>query len=744
MTFLTVLPQIATNFNIIIAAALFFYMAFASICALLAGRAIVRGSYYVWLLWSRRGRGTSAAIEVRARAALSALLGVARSPSVQPTAAQQQGAPAANGKEKVSFAEPFPVLTAFQRPFRRILKRAIIVSAGLCALYSHCWSRSLSGFDVSRDTGSVVCRAVFLPMLLFGSSDSQAVGAASSGCRDSPSCAEERSIWLLWTAAMIAQLFSYAINEFAGKHHRGYRDRSSSSCGGRRQDHATEIEASGSSGSSFDLSSSPSADSEEVDVDADEDGGRASNGSKRGSIGREERDDDAEGRDKWPLIHKFTATTRPEQPRETLAMVSWYSQIVFTTGFDMLLSFKVFLGRFDARKMEAALLGEARRGGSGSDPEGLFDFSRCRGCELPPEEKKGFWFDFVSDCGDGFNSSYQVSRLLAQPTLDVTQSPSASGRDEGTMRLPRGKLLINGGDLAYPDPTPESYERRFFRTFEDAMPPPPSFRREHISIRKPALPVQGWRVDGEKSAGDSGGGEDDDVLSNYGGPCCFLIPGNHDWFDGLKTFTRYILSRDWLGGWLMPQRTSYFALKLPRGWWLLGFDLALDDDIDVEQFNFFANVAASMRPDDSVIMVSHVPHWVLNEYENHSRDADKETHLSELVRTHLGGRVRLRLAGDLHHYTRHMPLSSKGPGQSPRIKEGNSGGPNPVLIVSGGGGAVSSWRASFNPVVLQRLPHECVFVSSRIRRTASKTKFKWGGMPTHESAHFPARRCRDT
>lgn len=55
----------------------------------------------------------------------------------------------------------------------------------------------------------------------------------------------------------------------------------------------------------------------------------------------------------------------------------------------------------------------------------------------------------------------------------------------------------------------------------------------------------------------------------------------------------------------MPQKTSYFALKLPQGWWLLGFDLALDDDINIEQFQFFANLAVQMQPNDSVVIVSH-------------------------------------------------------------------------------------------------------------------------------------------
>lgn len=131
----------------------------------------------------------------------------------------------------------------------------------------------------------------------------------------------------------------------------------------------------------------------------------------------------------------------------------------------------------------------------------------------------------------------------------------------------------------------------------------------------------------------------------------------------------------------MPQRTSYFGLRLPKGWWILGFDLALDDDINIEQFRFFAELAASMEPDDTVILVSHVPHWILNDYEDHAHSSTKETNLTELIRTHLGSKVKLRLAGDLHHYTRHVPCSTSNTVDKP------------VLIVSGGGGAVSVYSS---------------------------------------------------
>ena len=47
-----------------------------------------------------------------------------------------------------------------------------------------------------------------------------------------------------------------------------------------------------------------------------------------------------------------------------------------------------------------------------------------------------------------------------------------------------------------------------------------------------------------------------DLLHQYDGPTAFAIPGNHDWIDGLETYTRHIQHKGWLGGWLLPQVPS--------------------------------------------------------------------------------------------------------------------------------------------------------------------------------------------
>ena len=81
------------------------------------------------------------------------------------------------------------------------------------------------------------------------------------------------------------------------------------------------------------------------------------------------------------------------------------------------------------------------------------------------------------------------------------------------------------------------------------------------------------------------------MLFSYEVPFLVFLPSITDWFDGLHTFMRYICHKSWLGGWFLPQKKSYFALQLPKGWWIFGLDLALHGDIDVYQFKFFAELS---------------------------------------------------------------------------------------------------------------------------------------------------------
>ncbi|KAI9989837.1 hypothetical protein PInf_020124 [Phytophthora infestans] len=363
-------------------------------------------------------------------------------------------------------------------------------------------------------------------------------------------------------------------------------------------------------------------------------------------------------------------------PEQNLPMVPWYSMLLFDTVFDLLISLKIFLGRFDMRTMQRAL--------HPKDEDYCFDHLA---------EKDEVWLDFMADCGDGFNSSYQIARLLAQPQLEVDcQVPDYKSSDGDTLDqeqasttktktvkrvFPRGDALVIGGDLAYPHPDDKTYETRLFRCFEYAMKPPSSYHPSAISTQKKT-------PDGCPS------------LREYEGPSVFAIPGNHDWFDGLNTFTRYICQRDWLGGWLIPQKTSYFSLKLPHGWWLFGVDLALENDVDTEQFGFFERVVKTqMGPNDAVIVLTHEPRWLLNVYEDRS---NVDVKLSYLIENVLKGRVAVRLAGDIHNYMRYSLVEEKHTLKRPASMQFDA--PRPKMSTTN-----LPRRHSFSSPVHKHFPH---------------------------------------
>lgn len=55
------------------------------------------------------------------------------------------------------------------------------------------------------------------------------------------------------------------------------------------------------------------------------------------------------------------------------------------------------------------------------------------------------------------------------------QSSSKFAAHQQQLQLPRGEVLLIGGDLAYPNPSRDTYEQRLFVPFQEAMPPPPHY-----------------------------------------------------------------------------------------------------------------------------------------------------------------------------------------------------------------------------------------------------------------------------
>ncbi len=217
------------------------------------------------------------------------------------------------------------------------------------------------------------------------------------------------------------------------------------------------------------------------------------------------------------------------------------------------------------------------------------------------------WFDYVSDTGDGFDATYTVAHLLAQPALSVQpeQGPALS--------LPHGRLLIMGGDQCYPSANIQAYEDRLIGPYRAAMPA---------------------------------------VLDSPDKTHLRVVPGNHDWYDGLTAYMRTFCQGRDFGDWLTGQSRSYFAVCLPGRWWLWGVDIQFDTYIDDAQLRYFRKAAEGLERDDAVILCSAKPSWVSAE------DEDKEAYatidfLDRKLIQNKGAHLRVCLTGDRHHYVRY-------------------------------------------------------------------------------------------
>jgi hypothetical protein len=217
-----------------------------------------------------------------------------------------------------------------------------------------------------------------------------------------------------------------------------------------------------------------------------------------------------------------------------------------------------------------------------------------------------FWFDFLSDTGDGGDATYSVLSTMLAPQVEHRGQP-----------LPRGNLIVLGGDLAYPEASPEEYQYRFVDLFMAAN-------------RQPTA-----------------------VTSMTQG--LVAIPQNHDWYDNVSTFCRYFANRN--GGRVFAesipvlQRATYFATQLPRGWWIFGLDFAHLGDIDRAQFESFVALVSTLPADARVILVYPEPYWVKDERETRNDGMPKRFQRLEAL---IGlDRIRLRIAGDLHHFADH-------------------------------------------------------------------------------------------
>jgi len=339
-------------------------------------------------------------------------------------------------------------------------------------------------------------------------------------------------------------------------------------------------------------------------------------------------------------------------------------------------------------------------------------------------EKGGFWFDYISDTGDGTLATYSIaylclSDLYAPRTIkagdEVKTCLNRRSIETDVSLLPRGEFLFIGGDTAYHVSDYMTLASRVQIPFEWAY-------RDLADDRRKS-------------------GVHNDGLEEEPNRPLFGIPGNHDYYDQLNGFRRqfHVSVREerrrglypptnkpevlaerpqlYLPGFNRYQQASYVALHLPFDWWLWGLDTEVGQ-IDERQQNFFLNLCKTdpedgdkIVPKKKLIVATCAPTTVFGKLaspeDKKAADAFHQLKLAQLflpekredgVYESLStagdarmetGQCRLDISGDVHHYARYW-------GPEPAVRDGQvrkgANAPAPTAesyasVVSGIGGA---------------------------------------------------------
>jgi len=325
-------------------------------------------------------------------------------------------------------------------------------------------------------------------------------------------------------------------------------------------------------------------------------------------------------------------TSWSDLPFKKAPMVRWFDPFqLIQTGIRKAIS-ETFGDYADKREMQAALditVAEGMAIRKSTKPE---EYPQVGGGHSARRDGGDVWIDYVADLGDGFEATYTIAYLLAQRELSIQGGPS----------LPRGDILVMGGDQVYATPSRAGYKDKLIGPYSAALP-----------SAEPA-------------------------------PHLYAIPGNHDWYDGLANFLRFFCMKRRIGGWETQQTRSYFAAKLPKGWWLWGIDIQFEGYIDEPQLEYFDSIAKTrLEPGDRVLLVTGKPSWMDAPAEE-SYQYENLRYLEEYVIEPRGRggvaapnspRVPVMISGDDHYYAHYYTRDDRGWRRK---------------ITSGGGGAFLS------------------------------------------------------
>jgi hypothetical protein len=329
------------------------------------------------------------------------------------------------------------------------------------------------------------------------------------------------------------------------------------------------------------------------------------------------------------------------------------------------------------------------------------------------KEIREFWFDYISDTGDGQTGVYGVGCLcmsdlwLEEDKVDASINFRVTD-SKNEILLPRGSFLFIGGDTAYHVADYSAIHERFQLPFRWAFESVRKFMRDNLGLKadaekfffldKALTPITHKDWDGmmsKKTEGERSEHWDSEPLRPI-----FAVPANHDYYDDIGGFNRQFRrppldelderNIESIPAKALPlkiptfqreQEASYTALQLPFGWWMFSID-SENEKLDFRQKKFFNQIVEKHNPKKLIIATPEPTTVFGKQFGAEDKTAravsavlknDEQPFLKdgELKNEE----CRLDLSGDVHHYARYW---------GPKDEKDES---HYASVVSGGGGA---------------------------------------------------------
>jgi|GEM_PF-933723 len=368
---------------------------------------------------------------------------------------------------------------------------------------------------------------------------------------------------------------------------------------------------------------------------------------------------------------------------------------------------------------------------------------------FPDNSETEFWFDYISDSGDGQTGTYNVAYLCYSDFWLDGNEIRTTPKEKATL-LPRGSFLFVGGDTAYHISDYSTLNYRFQIPFHWAFASARKFLEENFGVVIPNQPKQEkqstdilsrmiersktadetlyekqWkdgRIEREREDGKT-------VTDSEPLRPLFAIPANHDYYDLINGFNRQfrrpitatekepenVVSNGAdpppqlaISGFERKQEASYLALRLPFGWWMFGLDTDIGN-LDFRQKRFFKTLVDANKP-EKLIVATPGPTTVFAKHIDKEDPTSKDLLEIGVERPFLKDgqlereKLRLDLVGDIHHYARYWAKDE---------------GSTYASVVAGGGGAFfDSTETQVNANHKDYVKPEKVFPSEKDSRKA--------------------------